>query len=109
RRERETGMTQAAAHPEDRGFVNRMLDTIEKIGNKVPSPVMMFLYLIIGVVILSAILDIANVKITEEVIVTPPEQVEQYYVGETVGPALHPVIATEDEGYILTDPEYIDD
>ncbi len=64
-------MAQAAAPPENRGFVNKMLDTIEKVGNKVPSPVMMFLYLIIGVIVLSAILDIANVTITEEIIVAP--------------------------------------
>ena len=33
------------------------LGTIERIGNKVPHPVLMFLYLIIGVIVLSAILD----------------------------------------------------
>lgn len=52
---------QAMAPPEKRGLVNRMLDTVEKIGNKVPTPVMMFLYLIIGIIILSAVLDWAGV------------------------------------------------
>jgi aminobenzoyl-glutamate transport protein len=102
-------MAQAAAPPENRGFVNKMLDTIEKVGNKVPSPVMMFLYLIVGVIVLSAVLDLANVNITEDIIVAPPEQVEQYFVGETTGPALQPVEHTDEAGYQLTDSEYIDD
>jgi aminobenzoyl-glutamate transport protein len=102
-------MAQAAAPPENRGFVNRMLDTIEKVGNKVPTPVMMFLYLIIGVIILSAVLDIANVQITEEVIVAPPEMVEQYGVGNTTGPALQPVVDDPVAGTELTDFTYEDD
>jgi len=47
-------MAHAAAPSENRGFVNSMLDTIEKVGKKFPSPVTMFLYLIIGVIVLSA-------------------------------------------------------
>lgn len=86
-----------------------MLDTIEKVGNKVPTPVMMFLYLIIGVIVLSAVLDLANVHITEDIIVAPPEQVEQYFPGETAGPALQPVTDDPIEGYQLTDAEWIDD
>jgi aminobenzoyl-glutamate transport protein len=102
-------MAQAAEAPGGRGFVTKMLDTIERVGNKVPTPVMMFLYLIIGIIILSAILDIANVHITEEVIVAPPEIVEQYGVGNTTGPALQPVVDTPDAGFQLTDATYEDD
>ncbi|MCA9861012.1 MAG: AbgT family transporter, partial [Thermomicrobiales bacterium] len=102
-------MAQAAAPPEDRGFVNKMLDTIERVGNKVPSPVMMFFYLIIGVIVLSFILDLAGVQVTEEIITAPPEQVEQYFPGETMGPALNPVQVTETEGYQLDDAQWIDD
>jgi aminobenzoyl-glutamate transport protein len=86
-----------------------MLDTIERVGNKVPTPVMMFLYLIIGVIVLSAILDIADVHVTEDVIVAPPEQAEQYFPGETTGPAIYPVEWNETEGYQLDDAEWIDD
>ena len=41
-------------HAEDSGgsFMQRMLDGIERVGNKVPHPVMMFLYLIVIVVLL---------------------------------------------------------
>jgi aminobenzoyl-glutamate transport protein len=102
-------MAQVAAPPKNRGFVNKMLDTIEKVGNKVPSPVMMFLYLIIGVIVLSAILDLADVHITEDVIVAPTEQVEQYFPGETSGPALYPVTDDPEQGYLLADSEWIDD
>ena len=42
-----------------RSFTQRMLDGIEKAGNKVPHPVIIFLYLIVVVIILSAILDAA--------------------------------------------------
>ncbi|NTU85360.1 MAG: hypothetical protein HGA45_39415, partial [Chloroflexales bacterium] len=38
------------------GFTQRLLDGIERVGNKVPHPVLMFLYLIGGVIVLSAIL-----------------------------------------------------
>jgi p-aminobenzoyl-glutamate transporter AbgT len=39
--------------PERRSFQDRMLDGIEKAGNKVPHPVIMFLYLIAFIAVLS--------------------------------------------------------
>ena len=41
-----------AAQPRSGG----LLDFIERAGNKVPHPVLMFLYLIIGVIVLSSVL-----------------------------------------------------
>ena len=41
------------------------LGTVERIGNKVPHPVLMFLYLIIGVIVLSAVMDALGVSVTE--------------------------------------------
>ncbi len=97
-------MAQAAAPPESTGFVNKMLGTIEKVGNKVPSPVMMFLYLIIGVIVLSFVLDLAGVKVTEDIIVPAPELVEPYgLAGGTTGSQLLPVSYDEAQGYQLTD------
>ncbi|MCG3139765.1 MAG: p-aminobenzoyl-glutamate transport protein [Anaerolineae bacterium] len=49
-----------------------ILGLIEKVGNKVPHPVMMFLYLIIGVIVLSAILNLLGVSVTEEIAVPVP-------------------------------------
>jgi aminobenzoyl-glutamate transport protein len=60
------------------------LDTIERVGNKVPHPVMIFVYLIIGVIVLSAIFAALGVGITEEVLVPAPKTVSPEYVG---GPA----------------------
>ena len=37
-------------------FMDKLLNAVERIGNKVPHPVLMFFYLIIGVIVLSAIL-----------------------------------------------------
>lgn len=103
-------MAQAAAPPENQGFVNKMLGTIEKVGNKVPSPVMMFFYLIIGVIVLSAVLDLAGVKVTEDIIVPKPELVEQdWLAGGTTAPQLLPVDYTDETGYQLADPTNLDD
>jgi len=44
-----------------------LLDGIEKAGNKVPHPVMMFLYLIVFVIVLSQILALAGVSVTETI------------------------------------------
>ena len=38
----------AALVPASRSFMERMLDGVERLGNKVPHPVLMFLYLIIS-------------------------------------------------------------
>lgn len=56
-----------------------MLDGIEKAGNKVPHPVMIFVYLIALVIILSVILDVLNVAVTEEVIVPADSTISEEY------------------------------
>ena len=58
---------------EKKPFSERMLDGIEKAGNKVPHPVMMFVYLIIFIAVLSAILSWIGVTVTEEIAVPVPE------------------------------------
>lgn len=58
--------------PAKRGFSERMLDGIEKAGNKVPHPVIMFLYLIAFIAVLSAILAAFGVSVTETVAVPVP-------------------------------------
>ncbi|HQZ90133.1 MAG TPA: AbgT family transporter, partial [Thermomicrobiales bacterium] len=71
----------AAQKPEaqKRGFTEKMLDGIEKAGNKVPHPVMMFVYLIVLVIILSAILNMMNVGIVEEIMVPVGTNVTEEY------------------------------
>jgi aminobenzoyl-glutamate transport protein len=50
-----------------------IFDTIERIGNKVPHPVLMFLYLIIGVIVLSHILFLFGVSVTDEIVTAVPK------------------------------------
>ncbi|HEX6510309.1 MAG TPA: AbgT family transporter [Chloroflexota bacterium] len=57
----------ALAEPEKKPFLQRLLDGVETLGNKVPHPVLMFLYLIVFVIVLSSILALAGVSATETV------------------------------------------
>src|SRR5215469_5075238 len=66
----EAGMAASSAvmeAGEKRGFVAGLLDGIERLGNRFPHPVLMFLYLIGIVIALSAILALAGVKVTETI------------------------------------------
>ena len=51
---------------ENDGFMKRMLDVVEKAGNKVPHPVMIFLFLIVLVLVLSHILHFAGASVTQQ-------------------------------------------
>jgi aminobenzoyl-glutamate transport protein len=80
-----------------------MLDFIEKLGNKVPHPVLMFLYLIIFVIVLSQILAMAGVSVTEQIAVALPEAMEPDYYEDTTQPGIqtdlgidHPEFAVEE-------------
>ncbi len=55
-----------------KSLVERALDTIERIGNKVPHPVMMFLYLIVLVIVVSQVLDWLDVSVTDTIAVPAP-------------------------------------
>jgi aminobenzoyl-glutamate transport protein len=77
-----TGATSAAGGKR-RTFSERMLDGIEKLGNKVPHPVLMFLYLILGVIVLSQILAFAGVSVTEQIAEPVPYAVSHNYYADT--------------------------
>ena len=51
------------------------LGWIERVGNKVPHPAIIFLGLIVGVIVLSAVLAWADVSVTTEVAEPVPEGV----------------------------------
>lgn len=70
---------------EDRSLTERLLDGVEKLGNKVPHPVLMFLYLIGFVIILSQVLDWAGVNVTETIAEPVPSQAVPGYYEDTVG------------------------
>ncbi|HEX5828103.1 MAG TPA: AbgT family transporter [Candidatus Limnocylindrales bacterium] len=78
-----------AATAQQRSAIGRLLDFIEVAGNRVPHPVMMFLYLIIGVVLLSQVLYMAGVSVTDEIVVPVPEQVVPDYYPDTTYPGVN--------------------
>src|SRR5262245_36593878 len=70
--------------------MGRLLDVIERAGNRVPHPVLMFLYLIIGVIVLSAILAFAGVSVTDEIAVPNTVQTAPGRYEDTTQPYLVP-------------------
>jgi aminobenzoyl-glutamate transport protein len=68
---------------EGKGVMQRALDVIERVGNKVPNPVLMFLYLILLVIILSTILAWAGVSVTEQIAEPVPYPVQHNYYEDT--------------------------
>jgi aminobenzoyl-glutamate transport protein len=94
-----------AAGPNEAGaptFLERMLDAIERGGNKMPHPAILFIWLCIGVIVLSQVLYWFDVKATYEVVKPPAVPTEEVYYGGSsepvdVGPS-EPVPA---EGYRL--------
>ena len=49
---------------EPKSIMQRLLDTVERVGNRVPHPVMIFVYLIVFVVLLSALLSLLGAQVT---------------------------------------------
>src|SRR5215472_9716093 len=64
-----------------------ILDLIERAGNKVPHPAILFGALCVAVIMLSQILYLAGARITTEVVKPPPAAVQEEYVGGSVLPA----------------------
>ena len=57
---------------EKRGATQKLLDGIERVGNKVPHPAMIFAGLCLFVIVLSAVLSLFGVGVTHEVAETVP-------------------------------------
>lgn len=85
-------MADNAGADSQRGLTQRLLDGIEAVGNKVPHPVLMFVYLIIIVIVLSHILYLAGVSVTEQIAVPVPAAAEGEFYADTTAPG---VIASE--------------
>jgi aminobenzoyl-glutamate transport protein len=82
----------------------RLLDGIEKAGNKVPHPVIMFLYLIAFIAVLSAVLAAFDVSVTEDVAV-PVNKAELQRVQDALGGSVVPYDTVS--GEILEVPDVI--
>ncbi len=80
------------------GALQRMLDGIERVGNKVPHPAIIFLGLIVLVIVLSAVLSAVGVSVTyDEVVDSTPPVVQEEGLGGTQAP-----------DYVVS-PDYNDD
>ncbi len=87
-----------------KSFMERALDGVERVGNKVPHPVMMFLYLIAFIIILSQVLDWANVSVTETIAEPVPVLSVPNYYEDTTQHQLDPYTVTDGEG--IDDPHF---
>ncbi|MCX6459342.1 MAG: AbgT family transporter [Actinobacteria bacterium] len=68
------------------GLLQRLLDFIERVGNKVPHPAILFLALCIGAIILSQLLSWAGVGATYEVVKPTPQSIDAIGIGGSVLP-----------------------
>ena len=66
--------------------MERVLDGIERLGNKMPDPAILFLWLCLGVIVLSQMLAWLDVKATYEVVAPPPVPAEETYYGGSSDP-----------------------
>ncbi|QZY51509.1 AbgT family transporter [Leucobacter tenebrionis] len=73
-------LADAAPAAQQKGFLN----WIEKVGNRIPNPTIMFVYLIGLIAVLSALLSWAGVSVTDEV-VTPVPKDEFSQINENLG------------------------
>ena len=76
----------AAAAAPPHTFMQRMLDGIERLGNRMPDPAILFLWLCLGVILLSQALQWLDVKATYQVVEPPPVAAEQTYYGGSSQP-----------------------
>ncbi len=63
-----------------------MLDGIERVGNKVPHPAIIFLGLCVLVIVLSAVLAAFDVEVTYDVVEPPPVEAYEAELGGSVEP-----------------------
>lgn len=77
--------------------MQKILDVVEKVGNMVPHPVIIFLILIAIVIVLSQVLSMTGVSVTAEVIVPKPVQVEEVFDASDYDPGLAAMIEPPSE------------
>jgi aminobenzoyl-glutamate transport protein len=70
----------------ERSFVDKMLDGIERVGNKVPHPAIIFVGLVVFIIVLSQVLYWLDVSVTYEVAKTAPLEVEETDLTGTTAP-----------------------
>jgi aminobenzoyl-glutamate transport protein len=81
-----TDLAQPSPAAPEHGFMQRLLDGIERLGNKMPDPAVLFLWLCLGVILLSQALQWLDVKATYQVVAPPPAPAEETYYGGSTQP-----------------------
>ncbi len=79
--------TAATAPPQRPGAIQRILEVIERVGNKVPHPAVLFLLLCLGMILLSQVFYWLGANATYEVVKPAPVQVEQLDLAGSILPA----------------------
>jgi aminobenzoyl-glutamate transport protein len=82
-----TEIAQPAAPAPEHTFMQRMLDGIERLGNRMPDPAILFLWLCLGVILLSQALQWLDVKATYQVVSPPPVAAQETYYGGSSEPS----------------------
>jgi len=67
--------------------MERILGAIERGGNKMPNPAILFVWLCVGVIVLSALLALADIKVTYQAAEAPPVPVEEVVNGGSTQPS----------------------
>ena len=80
-------MSEQAAPAPPAGTMQRILGAIERGGNKMPNPAILFVWLCVGVIVISALLAWADIKVTYQVVEPPPVQVEEVVEGGSTQPS----------------------
>jgi aminobenzoyl-glutamate transport protein len=80
-------MNAAAEAPAGRGVMQRLLDGIERVGNKMPHPAILFLALCATIIVLSQILFWTGWNASYEVIKPAPVPTQETYYGGSVVPS----------------------
>jgi aminobenzoyl-glutamate transport protein len=78
---------EASAAAADHTFLERLLDGIERTGNKMPHPAILFLWLCVGVIVISQVLYWFDVKATYEVVKPPAVATEETWYGGSIEPS----------------------
>jgi aminobenzoyl-glutamate transport protein len=79
-------------------FTERVLDGIERAGNRMPNPAILFLWLCLGVILLSQALQWIGVETTYDVVKAPPVPAEEVYLGGSSQPTYVPPAEPEPPG-----------
>jgi aminobenzoyl-glutamate transport protein len=69
------------------GMMERILGAIERGGNKMPNPAILFVWLCVGVILLSAVLSWADIRVTYQVAKPPPIAVNEVVQGGSTQPS----------------------